>query len=258
MAYDLTGRRFGKLVAEVSLGMIKEGVKHRFWRCRCDCGAVLSVPQYKLTAPSESAKTASLACPDCQRRRCIVCNGAIPPTPHAGGAPRLTCSDVCRLIQKRETDRAFQQQKRQQRPEYDAELRRAKRAAMQSDPKLREHVRGLWRASNQRRRQTLTDEGLRRRSYRNRLAYQRRRGEWLTLTAEEKAQRLAALRAHRATRKDLIKQQRQRRRLIETPTQRERRMQADRRYHRERRRQQALLTLNATINKLLEQQDKDS
>lgn len=47
---DLTGKRFGKLVAiEVDEQRAKESKKRRYWKCICDCGNISSVGADKLT-----------------------------------------------------------------------------------------------------------------------------------------------------------------------------------------------------------------
>lgn len=49
-AKDITGQRFGSLVAETLVGSRKVGnQRKRFWRCRCDCGKTTEVNQGNLT-----------------------------------------------------------------------------------------------------------------------------------------------------------------------------------------------------------------
>jgi hypothetical protein len=54
-AHDLTGRRFGRLVA---LGPVEirryTGVTHVVWACRCDCGSEASVPAGRLRSGQQS------------------------------------------------------------------------------------------------------------------------------------------------------------------------------------------------------------
>ena len=60
---DLTGRRFGRLVA---IGIVDEQSAHLRWECRCDCGAVTIVRRGNLV--SGSSKSCGCLAADNMRR----------------------------------------------------------------------------------------------------------------------------------------------------------------------------------------------
>ena len=45
---DLTGSRFGKIVALYAVSEVKEGYGASVWRCRCDCGKEINVMYFSL------------------------------------------------------------------------------------------------------------------------------------------------------------------------------------------------------------------
>ena len=59
-ALDLSGQRFGRLVAETWTGMSKHGC--RVWTCRCDCGGTIDVPLLQLRSAQGSTGTRSCGC----------------------------------------------------------------------------------------------------------------------------------------------------------------------------------------------------
>jgi hypothetical protein len=63
---DLSGQKFGRLTA-ISISRIenyKGGTKHRYYKCRCDCGKIIEVQSYSLT----NGNTKSCGC--FQREKC--------------------------------------------------------------------------------------------------------------------------------------------------------------------------------------------
>lgn len=52
MTYDLTGQRFGRLMA-IAPDVTRDGKRH--WRCRCDCGNEVSVVTSSLTTGNTSS-----------------------------------------------------------------------------------------------------------------------------------------------------------------------------------------------------------
>lgn len=57
---DLTGQRFGRLVAVALTGEIRHG--YRVWRCQCDCGGSIDVPLLQLRVATGSTGTRSCGC----------------------------------------------------------------------------------------------------------------------------------------------------------------------------------------------------
>lgn len=56
MTKDITGQRFGRLVALEYIGKRNVGVKKKYtvpiWKCQCDCGNICEVSLYQLTSGS--------------------------------------------------------------------------------------------------------------------------------------------------------------------------------------------------------------
>lgn len=97
---DLTGRRFGRLIVLSKGPTVKWGKWQASWACRCDCGALLDVPQNRL--PHRQSIPASHridACDDCRSHPCEICGRPIPPR-----SASATCSPECH----RERSRRYQ------------------------------------------------------------------------------------------------------------------------------------------------------
>lgn len=94
---DLTGRRFGRLLVIARDGKIQFGRQMTAWRCQCDCGAQVRVPQdrlpHRLSIPMSWVVE---SCPACRAIPCVVCG-----TPVQSKSGRNTCSEECRLQHRR-------------------------------------------------------------------------------------------------------------------------------------------------------------
>lgn len=109
-ARDLTGLRFGRLTVLRSDGRVKFGREMTAWRCRCDCGAELRVPQRRLTTGSENHQ--QHACDICRSVPCAICGGPVPPIAHSP-----TCSPECRAELNRRYQLAYYHERRADDPE---------------------------------------------------------------------------------------------------------------------------------------------
>lgn len=90
---DLTGRRFGGLVA-LRRGRWSDG--KTAWHCRCDCGEHTLVPLNRLNI-SDADPRAIRACEACRARRCAVCG-----RPYLKSGSAATCGDLeCRVTYRR-------------------------------------------------------------------------------------------------------------------------------------------------------------
>lgn len=126
---DLTGRRFGRLTVLSRGDRIKWGKWQSSWLCRCDCGAIIAVPQNRL--PHRDSIPASHridACDDCRAKACLICGGPIPASSSAS-----TCSPDCHTARRRQIDLEHYYRSRRDDPacvEANRERKRALRAAL--------------------------------------------------------------------------------------------------------------------------------
>jgi hypothetical protein len=80
-ALDLTGRRLGRLTVVERAGKVKFGHMVTAWRCRCDCGTHVVVPQPRLPYRDSIPPGHRVdACPACRAHPCIVCDCLWPPS----------------------------------------------------------------------------------------------------------------------------------------------------------------------------------
>jgi predicted nucleic acid-binding Zn ribbon protein len=79
------------------------------WLCRCDCGVVEIIPQYRLTTNHRRVT----ACAMCMGHACIVCGTTIP-----RDVASVTCSDACKIEHKREQQRRHYYLRRRDDPQY--------------------------------------------------------------------------------------------------------------------------------------------
>jgi hypothetical protein len=138
---DLTGRRFGALVVQVANGRVKWGKWQTLWRCRCDCGADVDVPQNRLPhrdsiPPSHRVE----ACDDCRSRPCAVCGGPVP-----ASSASATCSAACHDERKRQYHLAYYHRRAATDPEF------AARMAERASRRYRDLTPDQRRAQNARR-----------------------------------------------------------------------------------------------------------
>lgn len=124
---DLTGRRFGKLVAVKRVE--RSDRRGTWWLCRCDCGGEQVAPTNRLNISDEDPR-ALRACEACRSSRCAVCGAMFL---KAGSG--VTCgADACR----REVARASSQRgtalEEERSPGIIAARQRARIAKLRSDP----------------------------------------------------------------------------------------------------------------------------
>lgn len=116
---DLTGSRFGSLTVLRADGRVFWGRDQTAWLCRCDCGAVIRVPQKRLTSSAPSHQLH--ACDGCRSTPCEICGTPVPPAARA-----KTCSPECRAEKDRRYQLAYYHSVRTQDPE-DTEKRRQRK-----------------------------------------------------------------------------------------------------------------------------------
>ncbi|WP_395794395.1 hypothetical protein [Aquimonas sp.] len=96
---DLTGRRFGALVAQ---SRSKWRTGESAWLCRCDCGSETVVPTRRLSSVSDDDKRAVRSCETCRSRECSIC-GAL----YLIAGSTATCgAEACRLEHRRAVNAA--------------------------------------------------------------------------------------------------------------------------------------------------------
>lgn len=118
---DLTGQRFGRLTVLCRDGTMKFGSEMPAWRCRCDCGAELRVPQKRLTTQSRTHQMH--ACESCRAVPCAICGALIALAAHA-----KTCSPECAAEAARRYQLGYYHAVRAADPD-DTAKRRARRRA---------------------------------------------------------------------------------------------------------------------------------
>lgn len=120
---DLTGRRFGALVVLSRGPHVKWGSLQSSWRCRCDCGTEIEVPQSRLPHRDSIPKSHRIdACPDCRARPCEVCGGTVP----ASSASK-SCSPECHAERMRVKHTRHYHAKRKNDPGYQSAARQKER-----------------------------------------------------------------------------------------------------------------------------------
>lgn len=188
---DLTGQRFGKLVALVRA----TGAGETRWVCRCDCGSPDDTVPISRLSCADGPK-AIRACSACRSRRCAVC-GAL----YLKSGSAATCgADACRLEYRRAANLEIAHRVEQQRPGIHRERARQWRAAIQASPEKaaawREYHREYKRA--ERERATETKRELRRaweRDYyrENRERVAQARARWIDEMPPDKRARFTEL-----------------------------------------------------------------
>ena len=122
---DLTGRRFGKLVA---LRRDRWHDGKTAWQCRCDCGAETLVPLNRLNLPDDDPR-AIRACEACRSRRCVVCGA-----PYLRSGSGKTCGkEECRKEVRRATNAAAEARAEQRAPGYKIGRQREWRRRMRKE-----------------------------------------------------------------------------------------------------------------------------
>ena len=126
---DLTGRRFGHLVALAR----ERGSRPARWLCRCDCGAGTIAPLRRLSSAADGDRRAVRACEACRSRRCAVCGA-----PYLAAGSAATCgADACRLRNRRAVNQRAEKRAERRDPGRKARRMRAHVSAMKSDPARR-------------------------------------------------------------------------------------------------------------------------
>ena len=145
---DLTGRRFGQLTVLERAGRARWGRDQAAWRCRCDCGALIVLPQNRL--PHRASIQASHvvdACDACRRGPCAVCGRRIPAD---RSLQATTCSDDCRRNAHRLIWRSYHHRQAASDPDYHTRRHEARKARAAEDPAYAERLRRIDRRAKQR------------------------------------------------------------------------------------------------------------
>lgn len=145
---DLTGRRFGQLTVLERAGRARWGRDQAAWRCRCDCGALIVLPQNRL--PHRASIQASHvvdACDACRRGPCAVCGRRIPAD---RSLQATTCSDDCRRNAHRLIWRSYHHRQAASDPDYHTRRHEARKARAAEDPAYAERLRRIDRRAKRR------------------------------------------------------------------------------------------------------------
>ncbi|UXY13855.1 hypothetical protein N8I74_11030 [Chitiniphilus purpureus] len=208
-ARNLIGERYGKLVVIERVAKLAKGF---LWRCRCDCGNVCDVPQYRLPCTASAIRHRRdlvTACDACRlTRECAVCGQAF----HAPNG-QTTCSETCRVERIRREQLAHYYKRAAQDPELNRTRHAMAKARAAADPVVAERRREVAQAAH------------------------RRRTEKIRNDPELHAAKLAWQRAHYAAHRDEIQARRHERLAHMTPAQHARWMEMVRRHGRAYRRQ---------------------
>lgn len=141
---DLTGRRFGQLTVLERAGRARWGRDQAAWRCRCDCGALIVLPQNRL--PHRASIQASHvvdACDACRRGPCAVCGRRIPAD---RSLQATTCSDDCRRNAHRLIWRSYRHRRAASDPDYHTRRHESRKARAAEDPAYAERLRAYQAA----------------------------------------------------------------------------------------------------------------
>lgn len=141
---DLIGRRFGHLTVTSRNGSIKWGKLQPAWLCRCDCGAMVTVPQDRLPhRPSIPKSHVIDRCEDCRARPCEICSLPVPVR-----AKSKACSKLCekerqrrknlRWYHEKMAEPEFADRRRQRARDRYRDLTPEQRRAVNRDRRLRE------------------------------------------------------------------------------------------------------------------------
>ncbi|MBA4204581.1 MAG: hypothetical protein C0457_06295 [Polymorphum sp.] len=126
---DLTGERFGKLLILSYAGQSTSAQPKTLWRCKCDCGAEVTVLRSALT--SRDPKRQIRACPACRlSRECVVCGTVFIPA----ASKVITCSPTCRQQRREEMLRASAAEWQRQNPDKVRKHQQTYRARRKADP----------------------------------------------------------------------------------------------------------------------------
>lgn len=184
---DLTGRRFGALVA-LRRGPHKG--RRTAWWCRCDCGRRTLVATASLSGTADGDKRAIRACEWCRSRKCSVCGARYL---IAGSA--ATCgADHCRLEHRRATNAAHAAARELRDPGIHARELRAQRQRMRiKDPLRYQAMLEADRQAKRAKRQARTEIDQAEQRIADRDYYQRTRAErraawdrWIAAMTPEK------------------------------------------------------------------------
>lgn len=137
---DLVGDRYGRLTVVEAAGTVKYGSWQTAWRCRCDCGAELVVPQIRLRTAGPNRRID--ACPSCRSHPCCICGMPIEPPSTAA-----TCSVECHREWRRQIASQSYHRRMADRAAATAlnDARRAKRATRSPEDK-KQADKAAWAA----------------------------------------------------------------------------------------------------------------
>ncbi|GEM_PF-959141 len=150
---DLTGRRFGALTVMEKAGKVQFGRLVTAWKCRCDCGVEIIVPQPRLPhAPHIAANPRRKvdACPACRARPCAVCGSPVPPPSTAA-----TCSDACAGEHLRAKHRRHYYRRVEQNPEHNRRRAARVKDKAAADPEYAARVQAWAAAAHEKKKKRL-------------------------------------------------------------------------------------------------------
>lgn len=148
---DLTGRRFGKLVAvSPAPAIVSASGRWRTaaWLCRCDCGReeVFSVRRLPHCPSAAARKDVATECSYCHAQRtCQVCAKVFESRLY-----RATCSEACALQQRRANDLERYYRRVAEDPDYNRKILAKRNERAESDPEYAAHLRALHSAQERR------------------------------------------------------------------------------------------------------------
>lgn len=144
-ARDLTGLRFGALVAKVRVG--------GSWRCVCDCGELTNVPVGRLSCAD--GPKAIRACERCRSRSCVVCGELY----LRAGSGKTCGSEFCRLEHRRAVNREAMAAAELRAPGLHGQRQREYLAKVRADPFAEEVRKAKLRDYARKRRERLGAKG---------------------------------------------------------------------------------------------------
>jgi len=148
---DLTGARFGSLVAE---SRTRHTDGKTAWVCRCDCGRTTTVPTIRLSSVADDNPRAIRACEACRSRQCAIC-GAL----YLKSGSATTCgADACRLEYRRAANAKYSAASEERAPGQKYQRDRQRVANIRSNhPERYAEMLEAGRESQKRRRAKMDD-----------------------------------------------------------------------------------------------------
>lgn len=159
---DLTGRRFGRLLVQARApDVVSASGRSRYaaWACLCDCGQSEVVPGRRLPYCESNAarKDVANACAHCRAQRvCVACGKAF-----ESAQFRACCSDACDVMHRRANDMAHYYRQVARDPDYNRNIRAARRKRAQADPEYAERLAAQSSSSDARKRERIKADPVR-------------------------------------------------------------------------------------------------